>query len=54
LRLPTLPVRSQHINRLLKQKLVVNGRKTRFSSFHDEPSLFSSLIISTPQTTAQE
>jgi len=51
-RLPTLPVRSQHINRLLKQKLVVNHRRNRLS-FDEKRSLFASMIISNPQTTAQ-
>ena len=52
-RLPALPVRSQHFNRLIRQRLLDNNRKTRLP-YQDKHSLFSTLIISTPQSTAQE
>lgn len=52
-RLPTLPVRSQHFNRLVKQRLIINSRKARLS-LRDEQSLFSSLIITARPAAAQE
>ncbi|CAF5004002.1 unnamed protein product, partial [Rotaria socialis] len=51
-RLPTLPIRSQHFNRLIKQRLLANSRKNRLS-FRDDELLFSLMISNTP-TTAHE
>ena len=52
-RLPKLPVHSQHINRLIKKKLLAQSRKTRLS-YRDEQMHFSSLIILNPQEVIQQ
>jgi hypothetical protein len=52
-RLPKLPVRSQHLNRLIKQKLLAHNRKVRLS-YQDEHMLLSSVIILNPQAVLQE
>ncbi|CAF4973473.1 unnamed protein product, partial [Rotaria socialis] len=52
-RLPRIPVRSQQIDRLIKQRLLAHNRKTRLS-YRDKHMNFSSLIILNPQEVAQK